>query len=434
LIRRIDQGNPVVSQSTHRIGFVSTRFAGTDGVSLETFKWAHILAEMGHECFYFAGECDQPEDHSMVVPEAHFSHPTIYEVHRQLFDRDHRTTDTARAIQEMRATLRRGLDEFVARFQLDMLIVENALSIPMNIPLGLALTEQIAETGITTIAHHHDFAWERQRFARHMVADYLAAAFPPPMESIHHVTINSYAARQLAQRTGMRSTIVPNVMDFDSPAPEPDGYADDLRRSLGIEPGEHLLLQPTRVVPRKRIELAIILAHWLERPCKIVIPHSSGDEGDDYRSFIARLADTLDVRVLFAEKWFAPERRSSEEGEKVYGLADAYQQADLVTYPSATEGFGNAFLEAIYYKKPLVMCSYEIFKTDIEPKGFHVVAFEEGFITNLTVERVRTVLQDRPLVELMTQQNYDLGRRYFSYTTLRRLLDVLIGRSAEGLF
>ena len=31
-----------------RIGFVSTRFAGTDGVSLETAKWATVLEGMGH--------------------------------------------------------------------------------------------------------------------------------------------------------------------------------------------------------------------------------------------------------------------------------------------------------------------------------------------------------------------------------------------------
>ena len=31
-----------------RIGFVSTRFYGTDGVSLEAWKWARILAEQGH--------------------------------------------------------------------------------------------------------------------------------------------------------------------------------------------------------------------------------------------------------------------------------------------------------------------------------------------------------------------------------------------------
>ena len=79
------------------------------------------------------------------------------------------------------------------------------------------------------------------------------------------------------------------------------------------------------------------------------------------------------------------------------------------------------------------MCSYEIFETDIRPKGFDVVAFE-GFLTDLTVERVRTVLGDRELVKLMTDRNYELARKYYSYSALRKLLAPLIDRSVEGLY
>ncbi len=60
-----------------RIGFVSTRFAGTDGVSLETAKWATVLERLGNTCFYFAGECDRPADRSHVVPLAFYRHPEI---------------------------------------------------------------------------------------------------------------------------------------------------------------------------------------------------------------------------------------------------------------------------------------------------------------------------------------------------------------------
>ena len=62
---------------SRRIGFVSTRFAGTDGVSLETAKWATVLERLGHTCFYFAGECDRPADRSHVVPLAFYRHPDI---------------------------------------------------------------------------------------------------------------------------------------------------------------------------------------------------------------------------------------------------------------------------------------------------------------------------------------------------------------------
>ncbi len=80
------------------------------------------------------------------------------------------------------------------------------------------MTEFIAETGYPVIAHHHDFYWERQRFMNNSVQDYLAAAFPPNLPSIRHVVINSVQAKQLASRIGVNAVMIPNVMDFDSPA------------------------------------------------------------------------------------------------------------------------------------------------------------------------------------------------------------------------
>ena len=55
----------------NNIGFVSTGIAGTDGVSLETGKWAEVLDELGYSCFYFAGELDRPEERCMLCPKAH---------------------------------------------------------------------------------------------------------------------------------------------------------------------------------------------------------------------------------------------------------------------------------------------------------------------------------------------------------------------------
>ena len=43
-----------------RVGFVSTRISGSDGVSLEIGKWAEVLERIGHTCFYVAGKTDRP--------------------------------------------------------------------------------------------------------------------------------------------------------------------------------------------------------------------------------------------------------------------------------------------------------------------------------------------------------------------------------------
>lgn len=200
-----------------RIGFVATRLAGADGVSLEARKWSRVLTEMGHACFYFAGESDWPVEHTCLVPEAHFAHPTIRQITVDLFNDYVRSPETSETVQALKHHLKKHLREFVRDLSLELLIAENALSLPMNIPLGLALTELIAETSIPTIAHHHDFTWERERFAVHAAADYLHAAFPPTLPSIRHVVINSFAGSQLALRTGASSTLTPNILDFESP-------------------------------------------------------------------------------------------------------------------------------------------------------------------------------------------------------------------------
>ena len=56
-----------------KIGFISTRLAGNDGVSLETAKWAVVMQRLGHEIFYCAGELDKDGPPGLLVPEMHFA-------------------------------------------------------------------------------------------------------------------------------------------------------------------------------------------------------------------------------------------------------------------------------------------------------------------------------------------------------------------------
>ncbi len=406
------------------IGFISFRFAGTDGVSLETAKWADVLEAMGHHCFYFSGLSDRPNNISMVVPEAFYLHPEMLERHQTFFGNTTRTEEDSRWVHYWRDQFHQHLTRFVREFSLDLLIPENLLTIPLNIPLALALTELIAETGIPTIAHHHDFSWERKRFLVNSIGDYLAAAFPPNLPSIQHVVINSQGQHQLARRRGVPSVIVPNVMNFEQPAPQIDEYSVDLREALGMEADELFILQPTRVVQRKGIEHAIELVQRLERKARLVISHASGDEGDEYAKRVADYAKRQGVKVVLRGDLFDEERRVVN-GRKLYSLWDAYPHADLVTYPSLIEGFGNAFLEAVYFRKPIVVNNYSVYATDIAPKGFEVVLFDE-YITAETVTQTKQLLDNPQQIAQMVEKNYQLALQHFSYSTLRKTVKWLL--------
>jgi glycosyltransferase involved in cell wall biosynthesis len=410
------------------IGFISTRFAGTDGVSLETAKWTEVLEEMGYSCFYFAGELDRPKDRSFLSPKAHFTHPEILSITEFVFNNLTRPEEVTDRIDKIKQELKYELKRFINTFHIDMIIVENAFAIPINIPLGVALTEIVAELGIPTVAHNHDFYWERKRFTVNCVWDYLNKAFPPRHPFIRQVVINSEARRQVALRRGAAAIIIPNVMNYAEPPPPIDDYASDVREAFGVAEEEYLMLQPTRVVQRKGIEHAIELVRRLERKgvkAKLVISHASGDEGGDYERRVREYSKLMRVNTLFVSDLIGEERGKTHTGKKIYRLFDVYPHADLVTYPSTYEGFGNAFLEAIYFKKPVLVNNYSIYFHDIRPKGFKVIEIDE-FVKEQTVNDVLDVFENKFRVKEMVDHNYSLAKRFYSYANLKRKLKFIL--------
>jgi len=415
---------PICSRTQHA-GFISTRFAGTDGVSLETEKWAQIFEKEDITCCYFAGELDRPAERSYPVPEAHFNHSEIKAIYNSCFGVFQRDRQVTQKIYEIKRKLKDHLYQFIDQFNIDFLVPQNALTIPLNIPLGIAITEVISETGIPVIAHHHDFFWERKHFTTNAVWEYLNMAFPPHLPSIRHVVINSSQDNQLSLRTGISGTIIPNVMHFESPPPMPDDYSADIRNALGIADDETLVLQPTRIVKRKGIEHAIELVRRLGKKAKLVISHASGDEGYDYARRLRNYSELMNVHTIFASDIIGDKRGRTPDGKKIYTLADIYHYADLVTYPSNIEGFGNAFLEAVYFCKPIVVNNYSIYATDIKPKGFDVIEID-GYVNEEAMHRTKEVLRDSGLREKMAKHNYDTAQKFFSYTVLEQKLKTIL--------
>jgi len=408
------------------IGFVSTRFEGTDGVTLESAKWSQVLWDTRSVSFWLAGRLDRGENVSFCVPEAHFSHPENVWLNERIWSARPRTPLVSRRIRDVAEYLKSSLYDFVRQFEIRVLIVENAVSLPMHVPLGLAITEFLAETHIPSIAHHHDFHWERQRFSVNAVDDYLDFAFPPRAPNMQHVVINLRAQEELSWRKGIPSMCMPNVLDFDNPPNVPDEYSADVRAELGLDPDDIMILQPTRVVPRKGIELAVTLVEMLEDPrCKLVVSHEAGDEGMEYSYMLEEMAEDAGVDLRFVSTRVSGMRKIDARGQKIYTLWDLYPHADLVTYPSLYEGFGNAFLEAIYFRVPMVVNRYATFTRDLEPKGFEIPIID-GFITRRIVDEVRRLLTDQEHRRHVVDKNYEIARRFYSYSVLRRGIRTLV--------
>jgi len=407
-----------------RVGFISTRFSGTDGVSLEAGKCAVVLERNGHECFWFGGVLDRAPDKSFLVPEAAVQHDKNQWIDQQVFGKKRRDSLVTDTIYELKACLKKQLKEFLRRFEIDIVIAHNALTNPVHIPLGVALTETIAETQIPTVAHHHDFYWERPRFLVNAVGDYLRMAFPPNLPTIEHVVINSAAQEELALRAGISSTIVPNVQDFANPPIIDQKQIRQFRESLGFKPDDVIILQPTHIIPRKGIEHAIQLVEELGNPrYKLLITHAVEAEAYEYGSWLqeSALQRGVDLRIVNTS---SDDPALFEPHDHRISLWDVYPHADLITYPSLYEGFGNAFLDAVYFRKPLLINRYGTFVRDIEPKGFDLIVMD-GYLNRKTLSRVKEILTSPERRETMVNKNYEIALNYYSYAVLEKCAERL---------
>ncbi|HEX7276924.1 MAG TPA: hypothetical protein VF244_06070 [Acidimicrobiales bacterium] len=278
------------------VALVSFRFGPTDGVSVETRKWARIFERLGFRTFTVAA------------------------------------VGADRLVAGLGITDREPPDRAVldaALADADLVVVENLCSLPLNPAAGRAVADCLR--GRPAVLHHHDLPWQRPHLAA--VTD-----FPPDDPTWRHVTINDLSRRQLADR-GVTAVTIPNGFDTDTPAV---GDRDGTRARLGLAPGDRLLVHPTRAIPRKNVAGAIGLAEGLGATYWLLGPAEDG-----YGPELDRLLAAASLPVVQG----APEGIS---------LADAYAASDAVTLPSTWEGFGNATIEAAVHRRPLAIGAYPV--------------------------------------------------------------------------
>jgi len=395
-----------------KIWFVSTRIIGNDGVSLEAVRWRTILQRMGHRVTFVAGELDRT---GILIPELFFGNPKVVELHDKVVYSKNNFKEIEAEVFELAGKIEGKLREAFNGHKPDLLIIANCLSLPMHFPLAVALTRIVDEYKIATIARHHDFWWERKRFLKSSCFPFFKRWFPPVSPYIKHVTINSIAQKELKEKIGIDSIIIPDTFDYQSTKNKKDLFNKSFRKDFDISKDDIVFLQATRIIPRKRIEIAIKLVKKLDNPrIVLVIVGRAGDEGREYKNKLYSLVKKLKVRVIFAGDYVNFHRKITGGRRKIYTLWDAFVASDYVKYPSEVEGFGNQYIEAVYFKKPVIITPYPVYESDIRPLGFKSIEITEK-LTKKDIELVNSYLVDKEKVNKIVESNFKLGKKYFSY-------------------
>jgi glycosyltransferase involved in cell wall biosynthesis len=453
------------------VAFIQHRLGRTDGVSLEVDKWRTVLESHGHTVHYIAGNDDVPG--GRCIPELYPFHPVtqriIRNATRELSDYDNPAA-LIKDIEAHSARIKPQIEAFLDELGIELLLPNNLLSVGYNLPGMLALSRTIAERRVPTICHNHDFWWEDSGEV-YPTCDEVIALYrqhaPPDYPWVQHVTINRIGQQALQSERGIVSTVVPNVFDFSVGGWELDDYNRDFREAVGVGPGDVMLLQATRILDRKAVELAIDVAAALNRPAnrkriaaaglydgrsfgssdRVVLVCSGYVEEigltDSYPAALQRRADRQGVELVWAGECVGHSRGRTANGEKIYSLWDSYVQADIVTYPSVWEGWGNQFIEAVYARLPVVLFEYPVWRSDLAHAGFEVASLgaeisghdPHGLVTipeaalERAVDQVIVYLTDADARREATEHNFAVARERYSFEALADYVVPLVDRA-----
>lgn len=411
-----------------KVVFLATRISGTDGVSLEAERWRDILQRMGHEVVFVAGQLDRS---GVVIPELYFQWKQLGDINNQVVYNGKDFKNYEAKVYEIAGRIEGKLRESLKSLgKIDLIIVPNALSLPWHVLSALPIARTIEELDIPTIARHHDFWWERDRYLKSSMRPFFEKWFPPDLPNVKHVVINSLAQKQLKKKTGLDSEVIWDTFNFDSNLNKPDSFSKKWRKDFRIGDDDIVFLQATRLVPRKRIEMSMDLIKKLDNPrAVLVIAGYAGDEGKDYEKFLKSYCRRLQIRCKFIGKNVNSRRRLKKINggtgkRRVYTLWDCFDNADFVTYPTEVEGFGNQYVESVYFRKPVIITPYPVYLKDIKPLGFSSVEMP-GKVTKKAINEVNELINEKSKREIIQERNFNLGKKYFSYDWVEGKLNKL---------
>ncbi len=349
---------------------LSFRLGGTDGVSVEAEKWRRALEALGYRVRRVAGAIlDGGHDGDLVVPGLAIPATTEPDAHR--------------------------VEQAVERA--DLVVVENLLSLPLNLPAARTVAKVVSGHG-RLVVRHHDLPWQRPEHRD-------VTELPPALPDALHVTINDHSRHELAER-GVAAHTLRNHFDLSPPV----GDRSATRRDLGLGERDVLLLHPVRAIARKNVpgalELAAAVAERL--PGRRVHYWLPGPAEDGY-------APTLDA--LLRDPPVAVIRRERTP------IADAYAACDAVVFPSCREGFGNPVIESVAARRPVAVHRYPAL-CELEELGFRFLDADEP-------EELAAILSGARDPEPMLEHDLAVARRHLDLEDLpRRLGDLL---AAKGL-
>lgn len=441
------------------IALAHYRINGTDGVSLEMRKWYECLTLQNHKCIYISGS--KPSDVNCQIQGIDFKD----EFNKKIVDncytefKDYETTDELKKLIFERADIiEKELSTIVEKNKIECLIVANIMSLGWNLSACIAFTNFARKNKkIKVLLVASDIYWERELYVHPVVdfvRDILDDYFLPDLVNVKHCAISELARIEIIKRRGLHPFILNKVIDFENSPTEVEAISEKLRKVIGAEEKDIVILNPSRIEPRKAIEFTIELANAIKKKSKkyigkqmynkkvfnddskihLIFYGTDDSFGSSYIDNLKNKMDSYNIKYINLRDIIG----STRSGEEKFCYLDAYYIADAIVSGSVLEGWGNHILEASVSKKPLAIFEYPVFKSDIKKLGLKICSLGDTFrnvrplkvIPQRAIEKAADQMLDVIFNEEKYQKainkNYNVCHKNFSFRALSNNLKKLL--------
>ena len=317
---------------------------------------ASLFHRYGHFVKIFVGEGKNFSDNYDVECNPMMSSQNYSIREYQQFLQKGEPEDPYEHVDEIYAYLKNVMKDF------DLVIAHNVFCMPYNFPLTVALNRIAEKRLLPLISWNHDSPYFYDDYPRYLDKtpwNILKRA----NKAVHYVTISHSRKKMFSKLYGpeIEVKVIPNGIDpirfFRL-----DPIIVKLIQEQKLFEAEFLMVQPSRLHPRKNIELSIHVTRALKDlgcRAKMLItgaydPHEP--QTWDYYTRLRELIEKLGLEeevLIMAEYVF-------KSGQRLFldriVIRDLYLIADILFLPSLQEGFGIPLLESGMIKLPIV-CS-----------------------------------------------------------------------------
>ena len=406
------------------IGIILPEIGGFSSVSLEFNKWHRVMPDLGHKIFIITGKSRSFFNNVTVMSDIFPENDFNMNFSSKLLELTDEDTADINDFEQLAYRIEAIIHNWVDTNQLDLLIVENYFSIPINLPVSYALYILFQKVSIKKIVKHHD-AFYRNNVEKLspsiFIKKVMLSCFPIDGENILHISSNRLIKSYLKEKCHVDSIIIPYVINFKESLTLSNSPLSNLNDTFEIQLSDKILMNFSDLLPSTGFDQILqLLENIQDDSFKIISVVREHRDYLDYYDYLTQKIEHLNLssRIILIKE-------ESLLTKDFVNIDYLFTFAKGILCLDHGVGFGQPLHMGIRHKCPLLFCTQsQLDWLELSDLGCKLVNISDKLNAQDIVLINRHINMDVDWGEV----NYGLMKQYYSMSFLQYLVNGVLMR------